>query len=196
MNRFRLIFLSFVVITGLFGSCSITDQITEVRQFSQCNFYFQKVSDVHLTGIPLVEGMKRSDLNAGQMMQLTAALFAAKLPLDFDIWLKATNPNDKNASLNRMDYEVYLDGNKLITGSLDEPIYIPAKDSSKIKIPIGADLFQVLSGKSSDAVVNLGFRISGSESKQTEVEIRIKPYIKVGLYNLAYPGFISLKKKI
>jgi len=196
MNRFRLIFLIFVVITGLFVSCSITDQITEVRQFSQCNFYFQKVSDVHLAGIPLVEGMKRSDLNAGQMMQLTAALFAAKLPLDFDIWLKATNPNDKNASLNRMDYEVYLDGNKLITGNLDEPIYIPAKDSSKIKIPIGADLFQVLSGKSSDAVVNLGFRISGSESKQAEVEIRIKPYIKVGLYDLAYPGFISLKKKI
>lgn len=196
MNKIRLVFLSFVFFAGFLVSCDITDQITQVKQFSQCNFNFQKVSDVHLAGIPLVEGMKRSDLNAGQMMQLTSALFAAKLPLDFDIWLKVSNPNDKNASLNRMDYEVFLDGNKLITGGLTESVYIPAKDTGIIKIPVGADLFQVLSGKSSDAVVNLGFRISGKESKQAEVEIRIKPYIKVGLYDLAYPGFISLKKKI
>jgi LEA14-like dessication related protein len=188
--------LGFVLLTVYFTSCGISDQLQKVRQFGQCNFEFQKVSEVHLAGIPLKEGMKRSDLNAGQVMQLATSLFAAKLPLDFDIWLKASNPNSKNASLNRMDYEVYLDGNKLITGSLDEPIYIPANDSTKIKIPIGADLFQVLSGKSSDAVVNLGFILSGKESRETKVEIRIKPYIKVGMHDLAYPGFLSLKQRL
>jgi LEA14-like dessication related protein len=195
MNN-KVVLVFFIVISGFLTSCGISDQFSQARQISQCNFEFQKVEDVFLAGIPLVEGMKRNDLNAGQVMQLAGALFSSNLPLDFNIWVKINNPNEKNASLNRMDYEVYLDGNKLITGNLDEPIYIPAKGTCLLKIPIEAELFQVLAGKSSDAVVNLGFRLTGKESREAEVEIRIKPYIKVGMHDLAYPGFISLKEKI
>jgi LEA14-like dessication related protein len=193
-SRFALICI--IVLSGILTSCGISDQFSQARQISQFNFEFQKVEDVFLAGIPLVEGMKRNDLNAGQVMQLAGALFSSNLPLDFNIWVKISNPNNKNAYLNRMDYEVFLDGNKLITGNLDEPIFIQANDTSILKIPVEAELFKVLSGKSSEAVVNLGFRLTGKESREAEVEIRIKPYIKVGMKDLAYPGYISLKEKI
>ncbi len=196
MTKTKFALWSFVLIIGTFVSCSITDQITQAKQLSRCDFVIMGVQEVHLAGIPLNEGMKRNDLNAGQMIQLAAAIFSVNMPLDFDILLKATNPNDKDAALNKLDYQVLLDDNQLISGSITERIFIPAHDTIIIKIPVNAELFEVLSGKSGDAVVNLGFRLSGQKSNKGIIEIKIKPSIKVGLKDISYPGFISLKKEI
>lgn len=177
-------------------SCGINEQITQVKQLSTCNFEFKQVTDIHLAGIPLYEGMKRTDINAGQAMQLASAIFSSNLPLDFNVILKVSNPNLKDAAINCMEYEVFLDDNKLITGNLTERVLVRANDTLIMKIPIGVELFQTLSGKSTDAIINLGFRLTGKESHEADIEVKIKPYIKVGLRELPYFGFITLKQKL
>ncbi|MFZ4462664.1 MAG: LEA type 2 family protein [Bacteroidales bacterium] len=191
----RLISISILVLL-LFSACSVTNQVNQAKQLSQCNFEIKEIEDIHLAGIPLQEGMKQSDLNAGQMMQLAGSIFMGKLPLDMNVSLMVKNPNKKAAAINKLDYNILLDGHELITGNLIEPVFIPASDSAIVKIPVGTDLYSILSGESSDAVINLGFKLTGHESREAEVEVRVKPYIKIGSRDLPYPGYIVLKEKL
>jgi hypothetical protein len=191
----RLISVSILVIL-LFSACSVTNQFNQAKQLSQCDFEIKQIEDIHLAGIPLKEGMKESDLNAGQMMQLAGSIFAGKLPLDMNVALMVKNPNKKAAAINKLDYNILLDGHELLSGNLAEPVFIPAADSVIVKIPVGTDLYSILSGESSAAVINLGFKLTGHESREAEVEVRVKPYIKIGSRDLPYPAYIVLKEKL
>lgn len=191
----RLISISIIVIL-LFSDCSVTNQINQAKQLSACTFEIKEINDIHLAGIPLQDGMKQSDLNAGQMMQLAGSIFAGKLPLDMNVALMVKNPNKKSAAINKLDYNILLDGHEIINGNLTESVFIAASDSGIVKIPVGTDLYRILSGESSDAVINLGFKLTGHESREAVIEVRVKPYIKIGNRDLPYPGYIVLKEKL
>ncbi len=188
--------LILIVLSLFLFSCSVQQQISQTKQFSLCTFRVDSIMDVHLAGIPLRKGMKKADLNAGQMMQLAGSMFTGTLPLDFTVALKVINPNAKKAALSKLDYQVLLDGHLLIEGSLNEAVTVMPNDSSTLRIPVGADIFKELTGETAEAVMNLGFRISGKESHETVLEAKVKPYINVGGKTLAYPGFLTMKEKI
>jgi len=129
-------------------------------------------------------------------MQLTAALFQNKLPLDFDVLIKIDNPNNKPAAMTRMDYELFIDGKQLLTGNFQESVSVPAGGQKLISMPVQLDLLKALNGETKDAVVNLGFKLTGDASQPSEIMLKVKPYIKVGNSQLAYPGFLNIRHTI
>jgi len=78
----------------------------------------------------------------------------------------------------------------------DRSISVPANASNTVTIPVTADLFQLFSGESADAIVNLAFKLAGAQSNPVNVGVKIKPYITVGGQQLAYPDYITLNKTL
>lgn len=186
------LFVLFFLILGM-QSCDILQQTAQMQRLSLCKFDVNGVSNVSLAGISLNEGMGRSDLNAAQIMQLTNALFSNRLPLKLNLLINVDNPNDKTAALSRMDYSLIVDGMELITGQMDQRFEIGPGAQTVIPLPVEVDLFKVLSGQNADVVSNLGFKLTGSSSEPVELLFKVKPYINVGMSQLAYPGFIEVK---
>jgi hypothetical protein len=71
---------------------------------------------------------------------------------------------------------------------------VPANSSNVVTIPVTTDLFQLFSGESADAILNLAFKLAGASSNPVNVGIKVKPYITVGGQQLAYPDYITMNK--
>lgn len=193
MNRGFFTLFFFLII--LLQSCSVVDQIAQTQALRQCSFEIKGLERINLAGIELRQGMKRSDLSAGQIIQLSGAFFSNELPLTFDVMLNIENPNDKQALMSRMDYSVVLDGREMVNGRVNDAFSIPAAGSTLVPVTVQADLMKLFSGQQADALANLAFRLTGNPGAQpVELQVKVKPYIEVGLRQIPYPGFMTLKK--
>lgn len=193
MSKIKKIFLIVLVTIGL-TSCDVLQQMSQMANFAKCTFDFNSVNSVEMLGLNLRKGMTRSDLNVSQAIALTRALVNKSLPVTFNVNLDVTNPNSSPASMTKMDYILTLNDKRVIATTLDQTISMPANASNTVTIPVSTDLFQLFSGESADAIVNLAFKLAGASSDPVNVGIKIKPYITVGGQQLAYPDYITLNK--
>ena len=193
MSKIKRILLIVLVTIGL-TSCDVLQQMSQMANFAKCTFDFNSVNSVEMLGLNLRKGMTRSDLNVNQAIALTRALVNKSLPVTFNVNLDVTNPNSSPASMTKMDYILTLNDKRVIATTLDQTISVPANASNTVTIPVSTDLFQLFSGESADAIVNLAFKLAGASSDPVNVGIKIKPYITVGGQQLAYPDYITLNK--
>ena len=193
MSKIKKIFLIVLVTIGL-TSCDVLQQMSQMANFAKCTFDFNSVNSVEMLGLNLRKGMTKSDLNVNQAIALTRALVNKSLPVTFNVNLDVTNPNSSPASMTKMDYILTLNDKRVIATTLDQTISVPANASNTVTIPVSTDLFQLFSGESADAIVNLAFKLAGASSDPVNVGIKIKPYITVGGQQLAYPDYITLNK--
>lgn len=193
MSKIKKIFLIVLVTIGL-TSCDVLQQMSQMANFAKCTFDFNSVNSVEMLGLNLRKGMTRSDLNVNQAIALTRAIVNKSLPVTFNVNLDVTNPNSSPASMTKMDYILTLNDKRVIATTLDQTINVPANASNTVTIPVSTDLFQLFSGESADAIVNLAFKLAGASSDPVNVGIYIKPYITVGGQQLAYPDYITMNK--
>jgi LEA14-like dessication related protein len=191
LSNHKLLIISFIIAISL-TSCDILQQTAELQRLSQCKFDVNGVSGIRLAGVELRSGMKRSDLNAVQIMQLTNSVFNNNLPLRFDVLVKVDNPNSGTAALSRMDYTVILDGIELLSSSFNQRYEIAPGGTAIVPVPISVELFQLMSGQSADAVANLGFKLTGGESKPVELVMKLKPYLNVAGKQIQYPNTLNI----
>lgn len=189
------ILIVFLLIISL-SACDILQQVTEMQQLSLCTFDLNGVDQVKLAGIQLRPGMEKSGLTVSESLTLAGAIFNKRLPLQMNMMVKVDNPNEKKASLNKMDYILFIDGKELISGMVQEKFEINGGSSLMLALPMSLDLYKVLQNETSDALVNLAFKLVSDKGQPTEVMLKIKPYLKVGGAELAYPGFLTLSKKL
>lgn len=193
MKKIRNIIICLLIAVGL-SSCDVLMQMAQMANFANCTFDFDSVNDVEMLGLNLRKGMSRNDLNMGQALSLTKALMSKSLPVTFNVNIDVNNPNNSPASMTKMDYILTLNDKQVIATTIDKSISVPANASNVVTIPVTTDLFQLFSGESADAIVNLAFKLAGASSNPVNVGIKIKPYITVGGQQLAYPDYISLNK--
>lgn len=195
MNKVKRIILILLVAVGL-TSCDVLLQMHQMANFAKCTFDFDSVNSVQMLGVNLRKGMTKSDLNVGQLMQLTNALMSKSLSVTFNVNLDITNPNSTDASMTKMDYILTLNDKRVISTTLDKQISVPANSSNVVTIPVTTDLFELFSGESADAIMNLAFKLAGASSDPVNVGIKVKPYITVGGQQLAYPDYITMSKTL
>jgi hypothetical protein len=193
MSKIKRIILIILVAVGL-SSCDVLQQMSQMATFAKCTFDFDSVNSVQMLGINLHKGMTKSDLNVGQLLQLTNALMSKSLPVTFNVNLDINNPNATDASMTKMDYILTLNNKQVISTTMDSSISVPANSSNVVTIPVTTDLFQLFSGESAEAILNLAFKLAGATSDPVNVGIKIKPYIIVGNQQLAYPDYITMNK--
>ena len=177
-----------------FNSCEVLNQVAQMASFANCSFNFNSVDQIQMLGINLRKGMTRNDLNVSQLLSLTNAIMNKSLPVTFNVNVNVSNPNSIAAAMTKMDYILTLDGKEVISTTMNKSINVPANSSSIVTIPITTDLFQLFSGESSDAIVNLAFKLAGASSNPVNVGLKVKPYITVNGQQLAYPDYLTMNK--
>ena len=193
MSKFRKVLMVLLVTLGL-ASCDILTQVAQMANFANCNFNFNSVDQIQMLGINLSKGMSKTDLNITQLASLTNAILSRQLPVTFNVNVGVDNPNSIAASMAKMDYILSLNGKQVISTTLNKSISVPANGSSVVSIPITTDLFQLFSGESADAIVNLAFKLAGASSDPVNVGLKVKPYITVNGQQLAYPDYLTMNK--
>ena len=193
MSKIKKTLIILFVMMGL-TSCSVLTQVAQMATFANCNFTFNNVNNIQMLGINLNKGMTKQDLNVSQLLALTNALMSKSLPVSFNVNVDVRNPNAIAASMTKMDYIVSLNGKQIISTSLNNSVNVPANSTSTITIPITTDLFQLFSGESADAIVNLAFKLAGASSNPVNVGLQVKPYININGNQLAYPDYITMNK--
>ena len=195
MSRIKKTLIVLFVALGL-SSCEILTQVAQMANFANCTFDLNSVNQIQMLGVNLSKGMTKSDLNAAQLLTLANAIMNKKLPVTFNVNLNVKNPNAIPASMAKMDYILSLNGKQVVSTTLNNGISVPANSSNTISIPITTDLFQLFSGESADAIVNLAFKLAGASSEPVNVGLKVKPYISINNQQLAYPDYISLNKEL
>ena len=193
MSTFKKTLIILFVTMGL-ASCDVLTQVAQMANFANCKFNFDSVNNIQMLGVNLSKGMSKSDLNAAQLLSLTNAIMSKKLPVTFDVNVGVNNPNTIPASMTKMDYVVSLNGKEVISTTLNKSINVGANSNSVVSIPITTDLFQLFSGESADAILNLAFKLAGASSDPVNVGLKVKPYVSINGQQLAYPDFISMNK--
>jgi hypothetical protein len=193
MSTFKKTLIILFVTMGL-ASCDLLTQVAQMANFANCNFNFNSVDQIQMLGVNLSKGMQKEDLNTTQLLSLANAIMSKKLPVTFNVNVGVNNPNSIAAAMSKMDYIVSLNGKEVISSTLNKSINVGPNSSSVVSIPITTDLFQLFSGESADAIVNLAFKLAGASSEPVNVGIKVKPYITIKDQQLSYPDFISMNK--
>ena len=195
MSTFKKTLIILFVTMGL-ASCDVLTQVAQMANFANCTFDFNSVNQIQMLGINLSKGMSRESLNITQGLALVNAITNRSLPVTFNVNLDVSNPNSIAASMAKMDYILTLNGKQVISTTMNNSVNVPAKSNSVATIPITTDLFQLFSGESADAIVNLAFKLAGASSNPVNVGLKVKPYINIGNQQLAYPNYITLNKTL
>ena len=193
MSKLKKTFIVLFVMLGL-SSCDVLNQVAQMYNFRNCTFDFNSVNQIEMLGVNLSKGMSRDNLNAAQLLSLVNAISNRRLPVSFNVNVDVKNPNSIAASMTKMDYILSLNGKQVVSTTMSQGINVPANSSSTVSIPITTDLFQLFSGESADAIVNLAFKLAGANSDPVNVGLKVKPYININGQQLAYPDYISMNK--
>lgn len=193
MPKLKRTLIILIVMMGL-TSCEVLNQVAQMASFANCTFNFDSVNKIQMLGVNLSKGMTKNDLNATQLLNLANALMKRELPVSFNVNVNVKNPNSIAAALTKMDYILSLNGKQVVSTTMNNGINVPANSNSVVSIPITTDLFQLFSGESADAIVNLAFKLAGTSSNPVNVGLKVKPYINIGNQQLAYPDFITMNK--
>ena len=190
--------IAIVMLTASFTACEqlaqIANQAAQVINLKNCTFDVSGINKINMLGIDLSKGMDKSSLTATQLINVTNSLLNKKLPVTFNVNLDVDNPNSIAASLGKMDYIISLNNKEVISSTFTQGFSIPANSKGKVSIPISTDLFQLFSGETADAILNLAFKLAGAKSNPVNLGVKVKPYIKVNNQSLAYPDFITINK--
>ncbi len=193
MSKLKKTLIILFVTMGL-ASCDVLNQVAQMANFANCTFNFNNVNQIQMLGVNLSKGMTKQDLNVGQLLSLTNALMNRSLPVSFNVNVDVKNPNSIAAAMAKMDYIVTLNGKQVISTTMNQSVNVPANSTNTVSIPITTDLFQLFSGESADAIVNLAFKLAGASSEPVNVGLKVKPYISINGQQLAYPDFITMNK--
>lgn len=193
MSKLKKTLIILFVAMGL-ASCDVLNQVAQMANFAACTFNFNNVNQIEMLGVNLSKGMTKQDLNVTQLLSLTNALMSKTLPVSFNVNVDVKNPNSIAAAMSKMDYIVTLNGKQVISTTMNQSINVPANSTNTVSIPITTDLFQLFSGESADAILNLAFKLAGASSDPVNVGLKVKPYISINGQQLAYPDFITMNK--
>ena len=193
MSRIKRTLIILFVTMGL-ASCDVLNQVAQVANFANCTFDFQSVNQIEMLGVNLSRGMNKSDLNVSQLLTLSNAILNKSLPVTFNVNVNVTNPNSIAASMAKMDYIISLNGKDVVSTTLNQAVKVEGNSSSVVTIPITTDLFQLFSGESADAIVNMAFKLAGANSNPVNVGLKVKPYISIGNTQIVYPDYITMNK--
>ena len=181
-------------LTGCEQLNQIAYQTSQMVNLKNCTFNVDGVNNINMMGININKNMSMGDLTAAQIINVTNTLMNKKLPVSFNVIFDIKNPNNIPASMGKMDYIIALNNKEVVSSTFTDGFYIPANSNGKITIPISTDLFQLFSGESKDAILDLAFKLAGAKSNPVNLGVKIKPYIKVNNQSLAYPDYITINK--
>ncbi|MFH1120142.1 MAG: LEA type 2 family protein [Bacteroidota bacterium] len=190
-------FIAISLTLALVSGCEILDQARQVAMLSKCEFKLKTVDQLRLAGVNIQQVNKLTDLNLTDAAKITAAAVSGgSLPLNFTLNVEARNPNASSAGLTKLDWILFIDDIRMISGVNEQRVQIPGNGGTGIiPLTIGIDLKQALKGKSGDAIANFGLNLAGAGNKPTRITLKARPSIMVGTQSIAYPDYLTIQNE-
>ncbi|MCK8490763.1 hypothetical protein M0L20_02800 [Spirosoma sp. RP8] len=187
------------VLPLLLSRCSVNQQLSQAKALGDCRYTIASADSVFLAGTDIREFRKLEDLNPARFPRLAAGLLTRNVPLDARINLDITNPTNKLAGINQLEYKVILAGQELFNGFLNQRIEVqPGGGRTRIPVRLNANAYQLLTdAKTRDAFTQLVQNLSGSSGTQpSKLTIKIKPTLALGNKAVNYPGYITIDQEV
>ncbi|MDX1803963.1 MAG: LEA type 2 family protein [Alcanivorax sp.] len=95
---------------------------------------------VMLGGCQTLSGLESPDLSVSDIRLDNVTLFEQQ----WDLTLRARNPNDRELTLKSLDYQIYLNGEKFARGLTSDSVTLPAMGDALVTTHITTSLFSSL----------------------------------------------------
>ncbi len=190
--KLKRIVIVMIIIALSYQSCDILNQLIT---FTKCDFKMNTLTNANLAGVDVQTKKSFSDLNLMDAANVSKTLLGGTLPLSFNLNIEAHNPNSTAASMQKLEWKAFIDGNLIATGVMDQKVAIPPAGTQVIPLMVQIDLKKVLTKETKNALLNFGFNLVDAGNYPTRVTLDIKPTVYVGTFALEYPGYFTLKKE-
>ncbi len=186
MKLFRYLFIALLGLT--LASCS---SIGEMKRFSKCHFEFQKVDSLSLAGIDVSQVTNEKELATLMGAKLLVCLFQKNMPLSMNVKFLAENPSSKLAHIDGFDYILSLDGDKIITGTMDKPLSVDAKEQTLLSVPFSINIYDAIKNSEKSNLLNFLWTVAGQTADYSRIKVSIKPYYSIGSKIHKWPTYFS-----
>ncbi|MGQ9805980.1 MAG: hypothetical protein ACUVRP_07880 [Chlorobiales bacterium] len=193
-TRIRVLLCALALLTVTVEGCSVLRQLQEMKNFARCEFRLSTVENITLAGINVQRIQSTRDLTLMDAARFAQALTQSQLPLNLTLNVEVKNPNAETASLNRLEWRLFIDDVELLNSIVEEKVSIAGNGGvSTLPLRISVDLKKALSGRSAEAIGNFALNLAGEGNKPTRFMLRIKPTIDVLGFPIEYPDYFDVK---
>ena len=181
----------------LFASCSflqgLLGQAQAIANLANCTYTLTNVNNVSVAGVNLKK-ITNGQVNAADVITLSAALLQKKLPLSMDVNVNVKNPTNYDARLSTMDWALDIENTQFATGMVNQNRTIGAKKNTTVPLAVGTDLYSLFSKNGIESVKKFAgsFKNDGTSSK---VALRIRPHVNVAGMDMP-TSYITLSKNV
>lgn len=200
MKRYLLLYLA--LLPFLLSRCGVSRQVTEAKTLGDCRYAIKSADSITISGYDIQQfrNMRSiNDFNPIKFPRIAAGLLTRNVPLDARINLGITNPTNKNAAINQLEYRILIAGQELFQGFLNQRIEVaPGGGQTSIPIRLNANAYQLLTDdKTREAFTQFVGNLAGSDnSKPSRVTIKIRPTLDLGNKAINYPGYITIEQGV
>ena len=159
----------------LMCGCSVFESINTVKE---CNYAFAGLDDFSYAGVKLDKLKDPKSLTLTDSINLLTAIRDKNTKLTFNALVDIENPNSGTASVEKMDWKLFLDGVEMLEGINKDTIKVEANKTSRANIQASLDPTKVMNGNSLDSLWTLYCKLSGRETtKNSKVTLKLKPTV-------------------
>lgn len=184
---FRITIL--VLVLGSFTTCR---SVKETKALQDCTFTLSSISDVTVNGVSLQGKQSMRDLQLQESSRISQAIMARKIPIHLTAHIQVYNPNNQKAAINKLDWKLLLRNANVAQGSLNERYEILPKQTVTIPIDISTDIGSVMSAFSVKELTTMMFNMSSVQALSKEIELQVRPSLRVGRMNVKSPAYVTV----
>jgi hypothetical protein len=191
--KVRWVLIPILAVSSFYGCAAFK----QTAALSQVKFSFDRISDVRVGGVTVMDKKSYSDLSVTDVAKLSSAVVSKNVPLGLTVHVKAENPssNSVTAKMVKMAWSLYLEDNKLLDGNLDSTYaFAPGKDVD-VAIPIKFNAYEMYQHNAQD-MFDLGLSLAGVEGYSKVVRLDLKPTVDTDLGPISYPSPITVKREV
>lgn len=191
-----------ILIIASFNQCALNKSAQEAKALGNCKFRLSSVDSIYLAGINVKEFKEiRSfkDLDLTRYPALGLGFMKKSIPLDLRLKLEATNPTNKMAGVEQMEYKVLLGESEIFSGLHNQRIQVsPGTGRTIIPFQLSTNAYDfVMNNQTRDEFVNLLSALTSTkDSKAVKLLIKIKPTLAFGSKQVNYPGYITFEQNV
>lgn len=182
--------ISFLLTILTISSCTYLKELTALKD---CEFRVGTLENPVLAGVDISKIFSLKDFSIDQTGKITKSILRGTLPLSFILNVEVKNPNQKNASLNRLEYLAFIDTVQIAAGAVEEHVIIPSGGGiANIPVKVETDVLDLLKKEPMNTLLNYALNLADDGNRPVRVSIKIKPWIQIGSVDHEYPGYITV----
>lgn len=177
-------------------SCSVLKQMENI---SRLKFKLDNIGNFTVMGVNISNKSSVRDFNVLDAAQFLNGITRGTLPVSFNIYIDALNPNDgggyprQDLDIVNFSWRLFIDEKETITGNISNPISVPGRDeATSFPLTINLDLYKFFSERGYDGLLDLALKLGGLGGNAHRVTLKAKPTVKSIFGNITYPGEIDI----